>query len=272
MTSFRAYQLLLAALLVGVVLGGSMLVGCERPFVEEAPPRITIVAPDLSEVRTDPNVEVVLEVESSLRAIDTVRVNGRGATFDAEAGVYRLNVTLERGLNTLRIEAIDDLGNLSRATRFGVFLPARFRAATQPSGQVLALPDPVGGHAATRLADGRLLITGGARTPDGDATDGAVLLDVQAGTFETLDATMQEARVGHTASLLADGRVLIVGGARTAEPTELNQLVNAPELFDPSTGTFTRLTTEVTTPPYERTEHAAHAVEVDGRTFVYLIG
>ncbi|MEM8560508.1 MAG: kelch repeat-containing protein, partial [Bacteroidota bacterium] len=47
---------------------------------------------------------------------------------------------------------------------------------------------------------------------------------------------------------------------------------NAPELFDPSTGTFTRLTTEVTTPPYERTEHAAHAVEVDGRTFVYLIG
>jgi hypothetical protein len=49
-----------------------------------------------------------------------------------------------------------------------------------------------------------------------------------AGTF-TATGDMTTARVGHTATLLLDGRVLIVGGDKTGTA----------ELYDPATGTFT---------------------------------
>jgi hypothetical protein len=48
------------------------------------------------------------------------------------------------------------------------------------------------------------------------------------GTF-TATGDMTTARVGHTATLLLDGRVLIVGGDKTGTA----------ELYDPATGTFT---------------------------------
>src|SRR5436853_5875150 len=48
------------------------------------------------------------------------------------------------------------------------------------------------------------------------------------GTFTTR-GDMTTARVNHTATLLRDGRVLIVGGDRTGTA----------ELYDPATGTFT---------------------------------
>src|SRR5215831_17283781 len=47
------------------------------------------------------------------------------------------------------------------------------------------------------------------------------------GTF-TATGDMTTARVGHTATLLLDGRVLIVGGDKTGTA----------ELYDPATGTF----------------------------------
>src|SRR5215471_11024320 len=48
------------------------------------------------------------------------------------------------------------------------------------------------------------------------------------GTF-TATGDMTTARVGHTATLLLDGRVLIVGGDKTGTA----------ELYDPATGAFT---------------------------------
>ncbi|MEL7362792.1 MAG: hypothetical protein AAFN13_12030, partial [Bacteroidota bacterium] len=247
------------------------LAACERPFVEETPPRITILSPDLSAVLADPTVTVEIAVSSELRAVDTVRVNGQGTTFDASTQTYRAEVTLAPGVNALRIEAVDSAGNLSRATRFGVFLPAVF--ALQPlTTSFLQMPTPLGGHAATRLADGRVLITGGTQQAEGVVRDRAYVFDPATNAFETLANRMVEARTGHTASLLPDGRVLIVGGTRLVPATDFSDFVVDAELFDPETGTFSRVTLTERSPTIIRAEHAAHVVEVDGGTFVYLIG
>jgi N-acetylneuraminic acid mutarotase len=82
------------------------------------------------------------------------------------------------------------------------------------------------GHTATRLADGKVLVTGGTIL-GGPA-------DYQPNTTEIYDPAslnwyaagkLNEGRVGHTASLLSDGTVLVVGGWQG----------NSTELFDPGT-------------------------------------
>jgi hypothetical protein len=80
-------------------------------------------------------------------------------------------------------------------------------------------------HTATRLADGRVLVTGG--TTDAAAST-AEIYDPQTGVF-TPTGNMTGSRRMHTATLLPDGRVLIVGGCSSASA----------ELYDPATGRFT---------------------------------
>jgi hypothetical protein len=92
-----------------------------------------------------------------------------------------------------------------------------------------------GGHAATLLADGKVLVTGGSNADGGFEFDegsmAAEVYDPATGEF-TSAGNMTTARVGHTATLLADGKVLVTGGW-----TSLVPLATA-ELYDPSTGTF----------------------------------
>jgi Galactose oxidase, central domain len=88
---------------------------------------------------------------------------------------------------------------------------------------------------ATLLTDGRVLVAGG--TTGGhpfNSLDTAELYDPVSGTFSPTANTMMEQRQNHTATLLDDGRVLIVGGFGPATFTA----VAGAEIFDPVTRTF----------------------------------
>ena len=88
---------------------------------------------------------------------------------------------------------------------------------------------------ATLLADGRVLVAGGKQTvPDGGGspTASTELWDPSTSRFEP-GPELAEARAGHTATLLADGRVLIVGGYRAG--SGLDGVLLA-ELWEPVPG------------------------------------
>jgi len=68
-------------------------------------------------------------------------------------------------------------------------------------------------HTATLLADGKVLITGGRQTlNDSSALDTAEVYDPASGTFSNA-GSVGSAHTDHTATLLQDGNVLIVGGS-----------------------------------------------------------
>jgi len=88
-------------------------------------------------------------------------------------------------------------------------------------------------HTATLLSDGRVLIAGGFRQEGlyEIAIASAEIYDPVTNIFTPL-GDMNEARSGHTATLLPDGQVLIVGG------WSVDSRTSTAELFDPQTGTF----------------------------------
>jgi hypothetical protein len=104
-----------------------------------------------------------------------------------------------------------------------------------PTGALAARRD---GHTATRLADGRVLIVGG--EGDGDPSRGeedlatSEIYDPDKGAF-SMTGSLATQRFGHSATLLANGKVLIAGGMNhLATATYLSSA----ELFDPAKGTF----------------------------------
>jgi Galactose oxidase, central domain len=123
-------------------------------------------------------------------------------------------------------------------------------AGAQTAGTFVAtgnMTTPRTGHTATLLYDGRVLIAGGHSYipwsgPRGiEQCSGCVtdilgtteLYDPSTGIFKSI-ANMITPRAEHSATLLADGRVLIAGGY----DSQGRSLASA-EIYDPSTATFT---------------------------------
>jgi hypothetical protein len=135
------------------------------------------------------------------------------------------------------------------------------------------------GKTMTRLGDGRVLVTGGYNCTDAEQAGvwaSAEVYDPATGTFSPT-GSMGTPRSSHTATLLADGRVLVTGGNPGENPlgsqsivlasyrtaaTSANILRSA-ELYDPVTGTFS----PTGSMRYFRDRHTATLLQ-DGRVLV----
>lgn len=119
------------------------------------------------------------------------------------------------------------------------------------------LPVPASSQVTVALAGGAILMTGG--EPADDALPDRVVQRYDVTTNKwTRVADMTQARIGHTATVMANGRVLVIGGLGH----KLNPLRSA-EIFDPQRGTWARI------PPLPETRfsHSA-ALLPDGRVLV----
>ena len=99
---------------------------------------------------------------------------------------------------------------------------------------------PRRGFSATLLSDGRVLIVGGRNWwPECEVHDSAEIFDPVTETFALTDP-MSFPRSGHTATLLNDGTVLIIGGYDTVlcDFGPAIATLRSAEIYDPATGTF----------------------------------
>lgn len=119
----------------------------------------------------------------------------------------------------------------------------------------------INGHQATSLDDGSVLLSGGAIITGAGtalATNKVYRFDNQSGEFSEESYVMGATRVQHTATKLADGRVLTLGGANDA----LAPFASG-EILDPVAGSSTSIP-NMSTP---RVGHTATLLN-DGRVFV----
>lgn len=246
-----------------IVLG---LVACERPFVETIQPELLVLEPDLSEVQTIPVIQ--LRVQSAhFRAVGGVLLNGvpmdpapPGPAF------WQISVGLRLGLNTLVLEATD-VENISRVdTAYAVYLPHRI-SLNAPS-----LPEGRGGHSIVRLRDGDLMVTGGATMQGGPARGESFLLASNSGVFGLMQESLVTPRTGHTSSVLPNGQVLIVGGSRVDSPTNVGELIESVEIFNPDASGRGFREIPVSGQPIRRVYHAAVLRQVGNELFLDLIG
>lgn len=145
----------------------------------------------------------------------------------------------------------------------------RWNPATNAWTNGPAMPQGRAGHHYNQvtLADGRVLLTGGTSVPNltgaANATpiSGADLYNPATNSWQTADMTT--ARALHSATVLADGRVLVCGGSQGTLTTPIS--IDSVELFAPATNTWTTLPNL----PSPRSGHAAARLP-DG--MVVLIG
>ena len=101
--------------------------------------------------------------------------------------------------------------------------------AFQPTG---TLNTGRASHTATLLPSGKVLVAGGqgaCRGADDCILSSAEIYDPATGVWSPT-GSLKNARAGHTATLLPDGRVLVIGGERRETTMEV---------YDPSTGSWT---------------------------------
>lgn len=124
---------------------------------------------------------------------------------------------------------------------------------------------PRAGHTATLLPDGRVLLLGGLDASrlaleQGETFEhpSGLLYDPRSGAFTLLPHALSVPRHHHTATLLPDGRVLILGGQQEDE------VLASAELFDPATGESSLLDAPLRR---ARRQHTASLLN-DGRVLI----
>ncbi|NNE69536.1 MAG: hypothetical protein HKN29_04140, partial [Rhodothermales bacterium] len=134
----------------------------------------------------------------------------------------------------------------------------------------LIFPDPRGGHTATLLPGGDLLLVGGARSTFTPAEEDIYMLPAGEQRIVTTDIQLFLGRIGHTTTLLPDGRLLVAGGVSFPRMESVDDLVEIPEIIDPTAGEVKTLV--VDGDPIRRAFHSAEVYVNNGNVVLTLLG
>ena len=177
--------------------------------------------------------------------------HGRIQSLKDTHSQLKLWIEGNRGMNKTSESANCEQNRLTGSRRRGPLLVALCFATTlllpaaRASDAILAASATATGQSRTQLSDGRWMMVGGTSE---EGVQGTIRL--YEGTSEELfPAALHFPRAGHTATVLPNGKVLIVGGTGPDD-----RLVTSAEIIDPSAGTVEDLSSTELTP---RTQHSA---------------
>jgi hypothetical protein len=238
---------------------------CDRPFRDVGEATVEVVSPDVTEAQDQDRIELELRV-TSVRDVTSVRTGEVDFAPTGAVDVWRASLDLAPGLNRFLIETQVDDGPVGIDTVDVLRISWSVTSRT-PERWLLS---GVGSHSATTLTDGSTVIIGGSFRPGGSGGFDAWTLPAGGNSFRPARNQSVAPRVGHSATLLPDGRILLLGGGSSGNVEEVNQLVATAELYDPANESFTEI--PVAGDPIRRMYHTAVLRVVGGSTFVVLLG
>ncbi|MBL7977295.1 MAG: hypothetical protein JNN12_03065 [Bacteroidetes Order II. Incertae sedis bacterium] len=263
--SHLVYQRIYTFLLLSLVV---LFTGCEREFVEPKAPGIKVFSPQNPDVVVDDFTVFVSVEASSFQEIKNVTIRGDEVAFNRANGRWEGNVSLKSGVNTIVIAATDIDGLVARDTLQILRLYPRLTPGS------ITVPYAVGGHSATLLPTGQLLISGGAKRYNDPAINEAFVIDPQNESPQLTRGRMVAARTGHASVVLPDGRALLLGGSRRDNPVTINDLVETVEVYDPELEVFSTVPVGFSD-PIRRTNHVAYTMPDPQKPkdlLIYLFG
>lgn len=202
-----------------------------------SPSAVAVPAPVLNSIAINPESAVI--AVGSVATFTALGIYSNGTSRSLPTTKSYTTATLLENGKVLITGGYDGMATPMSTDEAELYDPA-----TGVFSRIDAMTSMRDSHAATRLADGRVLITGG--WADAPIVATAELYDPATGRFRAT-GSMAGNRGFHTSTLLPDGRVLVTGGSADAGA------IATAELYNPATGTFS--TTGSMSVP--RAEHTA---------------
>jgi N-acetylneuraminic acid mutarotase len=169
--------------------------------------------------------------------------------FDPEAQAWRQVAPLAEARRGHQAVLLDD-GRVLVAGGLASGVPLASAEIYDPAADswspVASMSVPRLGHSLTLLSDGRVLAAGGSALESEEAAGGgqtirtvatSEIFDPSAGAWSEA-AEMGTPRFEHTATLLGDGRVFMVGGLGPTEGAEQDLPLRSTEFYDPAANAF----------------------------------